>query len=139
MRRLSLSPPMKNAGRPEANVLSRLRPGMPAVGGRRRAEVRRQHLDAVVEPAEPEVGEERRRERPVDAIGQALVAGIGDAAEADELVAAALLPKTCGPSRRKSPEAVAAEGVDAVAQPSVDADVERSCRRRSPSPTPRSC
>ena len=30
MRRLSLSPPMKNAGSPEANVLSRFSPRIPA-------------------------------------------------------------------------------------------------------------
>ena len=98
---------------------------MPAVRGGRRSEVRRQHVDAVVEPSEPEVGEERRGERPVDAIREALVAGVGDAAERHELVAAALLSEDLRAVAQEVPEAVASEGVEPVAEPSVDAEVER--------------
>ena len=62
------------AGRPEVNVVVEVQAGNPGVGGRRGAEVERQHVDLVPEEAEPEVGEQRRRERVVDAVGQALVA-----------------------------------------------------------------
>ncbi len=82
MRRLSPSLPMKNAGSPEANVESRLRPGMPASAAGVVPKSNGSTLDVVVEEAEPEVGEQRRRDRPVDAVGQALVADVGDAAEA---------------------------------------------------------
>jgi len=71
-----------------------------------------------------EVGEQRRRDRVVDAVREALVPRLGDAAEADELVAAAGAERL-RPVAQEVAEAVAAEGVELVRQPPVDTDVHR--------------
>ena len=98
--------------------------GNPRVGGRCRAEVERQHVDLVLEEPEPEVGEHRRRDRVIHAESQAVVADVRDAAQAHQLLAAALAERGRTVAEEVA-EAVAAEGVEFVGQPPVDADVQR--------------
>ena len=74
--------------------------GDPGVGGGRGAEVVGQHVHAVLEEAEAEVEDGRGVERVVDARGHAVVAHLGDAAQADQLRAAALA-EGLGPLRSK--------------------------------------
>ena len=53
------------------------------------AEVERQHVDVVLEPAESEVGQQRGRERVIHADREALVLHVRHAAQGDELRTAA--------------------------------------------------
>ena len=101
-----------------------IQPWNPGVGCGCRSEVGWEHVDAVVEPAESEVGQERCRQRVVDPVGNALVARVGNAAKRDQLVAASLT-KGLRAVAQEVAEAVAAERVQIVAQATVDPDVER--------------
>ena len=131
--------PMKNAGSPEANVESRLRPGMPASAAGVVPEVSRQDLDAVVEATEAEVGEQR-----VDEIAQSTPYA--------RLWLRALEMPPRSPARPPPPaaedlravaeeiaEAVTAERIQAVAQPAVDAHVEGVAVEGLRARTRRSC
>ena len=97
-----------------------VQPGNAGVGGRRGAVVERQHVDVVAEEAEAEVGQQRARERVVDAVREALVLDVRDAAEADELAPAA------GAERGR---AVAQELAAAVAAERVGAAPSRPSTR----------
>ncbi len=100
--------------------------GNARVRRRRRAEVGRQHVDVVAEPAEPEIGEQRRRERPIHAGRQALVSRVGHAAEIDQLDAAAtLIAEHLRAVAQEVAQAVAAEHVQPVAHTAVEPHVDR--------------
>ena len=115
---------MKNAGSPEAKVLSRFSPRIPAsVAGvvpKSDGSTFTRYLNQPNRKSASSDG----RQRVIDAVRQALVARIGDAAKADELVSAAVTEHLRAIAQEVA-EAVAAERVQAVAQASVDAHVER--------------
>ena len=118
---------MNPPNRPDVNVVSRLRPGIPASVGGPGAEVERQHVDLVLEEAEPEVGEQRRGERLVDPDRQALVDDVGHAAQAHQFLPAPVAERG-RPVAQEIADAVSGEHVEVVGQPAIQTDVERVLR-----------
>ena len=89
-----------------------------------RAEVERQHVDLVLEEPEAEVRQHRIGERAVDSDRETVVANVGYAAKADDLLTAPLTERRRAVAE-EVPKAVTREGIQAVAEPAVDAHVDR--------------
>src|SRR5205823_3753058 len=91
---------------------------------RRGTEVVRQHVDFVFESAEAHVQHGRRRQRVIEAEGEALVTHFRRTAERYQFVAAAP-PERLRAITAEVGEAVPAEHVESVGQTAVETNVER--------------